>query len=103
MIHSSQERMKRHTRCHRFRFWFSFFSLRGFGLCFHRIPLSLTSKNSSASSARGTLIPHENSKGPRRCWQVGCGQLLRALRAAIETERLLARLSLGDFAFMLLK
>jgi hypothetical protein len=49
------------------------------------------------------VMPHENSKGPYRRWQIRCEKRLQAPLVTSETEWLPGRLVGRDFGFMLIK
>jgi hypothetical protein len=55
------------------------------------------------SNARGMAMPHENSNGACRRWQIGCEMRLRVPLGIPETEWLPRRLFGDDFGFMLIK
>jgi hypothetical protein len=103
MIHPSQKRMERHARGHWFGLYFVSLFCRGFALRCHRSRLSSSFEVFLTSNPSGMVMPHENSNGPCRRWQIGCEKCLRVPLVTPETEWLPRRLFGDDFGFILIK
>src|SRR6266550_1355791 len=103
MIHPHQERMQRHARGHWFGLYFVSLFYKGFALRFHRSSLSSSFEGFLTSNASGLAVPHENSNGPCRRWQIGCEERLRFPLVTLETGCLSTRLFGDDIGFMLIK